>query len=1091
MVDTNFLADWPRFGRTLAGWGGRMLAAACLLPALGQAQTITYSAPIVITKGGTYTGNYQSLTSGVPCVVVNTTEAVVLDGCHLSGAGYLIQSGSGANLTVRNCSGVALAPTVDGQPPGHFLDTYQSANLVVEHNYLSGTSGIVVNRWASGSGTLTVRYNQVRNVDGRWRNGGGRTLSSFLQLNTVQGLAGVDIAYNEVINTPNQSLVEDNINLYNSSGTAGSPIRVHDNFVRGAYPYPATAAGFTGSGMTTDGDGGTLSLAAGYIEASNNQFVSTCNAAMNIAAGHDVYYHDNRLVTSGLLPDGTRLNATYAGTAVFNYYNQPASVFFNNRIANNTIGYVKWGASSPYPDRQDLSPGACATCTGTNSLPNPITVATEDNEYALWQQKLAQNGVTVGPVGAAALAPAPTPAPTPVATPGTVTNAGFEADNAAVGAPTGWATTPGAGTDDNADYTESYGGAHSGTYHGTHYRPTSYEVYTYQVVTGLANGTYTLSAWVKSSGGQNTTQLQAKNYGGAALTAAIGASAGAWVQVAIQNIRVTNGQCEIGVYSKANAGNWLYFDDFTLVAAAANMPPTVSLAASAAALTQGQAVTLSATAADADGTVAKVEFFNGTTKLGETSATPYQLSWTPTAASTYALTAVATDNAGASTTSAATSLTVSAAPAASTTPVATGSNLVVNPGFEADGAPTTTPAAWQTVAGPGALNHASYTESYGGAHSGTYHGTHYQPTGYEVYTYQTINNIPNGTYRLRAWVRSSGGQPTAQMQVKNYGGAQLATTIGATGSAWVQVEIATISVTSGTAEIGFYSQAYAGQWFYFDDVELVAQAAATAVVAGTSANPVLNASFDDDQAAVQKPRQWTTQTWGGTQAYASYTETYTGAHSGTYHGTHYRPEAYEVYTYQVVRGLANGTYTLSAWVKSSGGQNTARMQAQNYGGNLLTTNAPATPDGQWVQVTIPTIAVTNGQCEIGFYSNAPGGQWLYYDDVALTQQVNALASSALTAVAGSAASAMAIPTPSLFPNPADTQVAVGLTLLSSQTVTFTLFNMQGTQLAQYQRAAVAGDNQLNIDTSTVPGGLYSLRIASNEATLLLHLEVRH
>ncbi|TDN38345.1 hypothetical protein A8B98_23570 [Hymenobacter sp. UV11] len=898
-----------------------MLAAACLLPALGQAQAITYSAPLVITRAGTYTGNYQSLASGVPCILVNTTEAVVLEGCNLSGAGYLIQSGTGANLTVRNCSGVALAPSVDGQSPGHFLDTYQSASLVVEHNYLSGTSGIVVNRWA-GNGALTVRYNQVRNVDGRWRNNGGSTRSSFLQLNTVQNLAGVDIAYNEVINTPNQSLVEDNINLYNSSGTAGSPIRVHDNFVRGAYPYPATAGQFTGTGMTTDGDGATLGLAAGYIEASNNQFVSTCNAAMNIAAGHDVYYHDNRMVTSGLLPDGTRLNATYAGTAVFNYYNQLASVFFNNRIANNTIGYVRWGANSPYPDRQDISPGACATCTGTNSLPNPITVATEDNEYVLWQQKLAQNGVTVGPLGTTAPAPTPAPTPTPVTSVGTILNPGFEADNTAVGAPTGWQTTTGQGTNDNADYTESYGGAHAGTYHGTHYRPEAYEVYTYQVVTGLANGTYTLNAWVKSSGGQNTAQLQAKNYGGAALSSAIGASPGTWVQVAVQNISVTNGQCEIGFYSKANASNWLYFDDVTLVPAA-NTPPTVSLAASAATLTLGQTVTLSATAANANGTVAKVEFFNGTTKLGEATTTPYQLSWTP-AAGTYSLTAVATNNTGASTTSAATSLTVSAVPTTTpTTPVATGNNLVVNPGFEADGLPVGAPTGWQTTTGQGTNDNADYTEAYPGAHGGLYHGTHYRPESYTVYTYQVINNLPAGTY------------------------------------------------------------------------------------------------------------------------------------------------------------------SLSAWMKSSGGQNQAQLQAKNFGGTALAADVPTTPDGQWVRVTIPNITVSSGQCEIGFYSQANKGQWLYFDDVELVQQGGSLPAT-------SPADASSADTSSLYPNPADNQVTLSMPFSRTDIVVISVLNAQGNLAAQHWRVATPGANQFTITTAYLPSGPYTLRVTSNtQAASILRLEVKH
>ncbi|AMR27349.1 hypothetical protein A0257_09755 [Hymenobacter psoromatis] len=369
-------------------------------PGLGACTShhITGEATLVITKGGTYTGAYRSEASGTACVRVNTSEAVVLEGCVLTGPGNLIEAGEGADLTVRNCRGQGLAPTVDGQAPGHFLDVYRPQHLVVEHNYLAQTGGLVINRWSGQPGqALMVRYNQARNLDGRWRNGGS-THCSFLILNTVQHVAGVEIAYNEVLNTPDQSLVEDNINLFNSSGTPASPLHVHDNFVRGAYPFPATADHFTGSGMTTDGDAKTVAGAASYIEADHNQFVSTGNAAMNIAAGHDVYYHDNRIVTAGQLPDGRRFRAGFVGMGVFNFYKQPDGVFGNNRVANNTVGFVRWGGHDPYPDRQDEAPDACAPCAGTVHLPNPVTLATEDNEWLLWQQKLKKAGVAVGTV---------------------------------------------------------------------------------------------------------------------------------------------------------------------------------------------------------------------------------------------------------------------------------------------------------------------------------------------------------------------------------------------------------------------------------------------------------------------------------------------------------------------------------------------------------------------------------------------------------------------------------------------------------------------------------------------------------------------
>jgi hypothetical protein len=71
-------------------------------------------------------------------------------------------------------------------------------------------------------------------------------------------------------------------------------------------------------------------------------------------------------------------------------------------------------------------------------------------------------------------------------------------------------------------------------------------------------------------------------------------------------------------------------------------------------------VTVSATASDEDGTVSKVEFFAGTTLIGTDNTSPYSINWTPTIAGTYAITAKVTDNEGASTTTAASSLVVKA-----------------------------------------------------------------------------------------------------------------------------------------------------------------------------------------------------------------------------------------------------------------------------------------------------------------------------------------------------------------------------------------------------------------------------------------------
>lgn len=86
-----------------------------------------------------------------------------------------------------------------------------------------------------------------------------------------------------------------------------------------------------------------------------------------------------------------------------------------------------------------------------------------------------------------------------------------------------------------------------------------------------------------------------------------------------------------------------------------NQAPTVSLNASPATAPVGQPTTLTATASDADGSVSKVQFYNGTTMIGQVAMPPYTLTWTPPAAGQYVLTAVAFDNYNAQTTSAAVS----------------------------------------------------------------------------------------------------------------------------------------------------------------------------------------------------------------------------------------------------------------------------------------------------------------------------------------------------------------------------------------------------------------------------------------------------
>lgn len=101
-----------------------------------------------------------------------------------------------------------------------------------------------------------------------------------------------------------------------------------------------------------------------------------------------------------------------------------------------------------------------------------------------------------------------------------------------------------------------------------------------------------------------------------------------------------------------------------------NQPPVVSITSPAdgASFTPGSNITINATATDADGTVSNVEFFNGATKLGEDDTSPYSFTWNSVPAGSYTLTARATDNGSASTTSGAVNITVASGNQVTLTP---------------------------------------------------------------------------------------------------------------------------------------------------------------------------------------------------------------------------------------------------------------------------------------------------------------------------------------------------------------------------------------------------------------------------------------
>ncbi len=238
------------------------------------------------------------------------------------------------------------------------------------------------------------------------------------------------------------------------------------------------------------------------------------------------------------------------------------------------------------------------------------------------------------------------------------------------------------------------------------------------------------------------------------------------------------------------------------------IPPSVSITspANGASFVPGSNVTMAANATDADGTITKVEFFQGTTKLGEDTTAPYSYTWNTVPEGDYILTAKATDNDGLLTTSAAITIyvqTVLIPPSVSITSPTNGANFNVG----------------DTVTIQATASDTDGTVTKVEFFQGT---TKLGEDTTAPYSY-TWNTVPEGNYILTAKVTDNDGLSTTSAQVTISVGTP-ATPItngdfesgaGVAADGWIQNAFAAGTTLERVAESphgGTYSMKYVINW---------------------------------------------------------------------------------------------------------------------------------------------------------------------------------------------------------------------------------------------------------------------------------------
>lgn len=227
----------------------------------------THECPIPATRLTPYTTGVSTSSSASSTTKDNGAAGVIsYEGKHDFVISNLnIAGGSVPAITLKNCYNVHITncKLTNSSDVGIYL--FNCHNITIDYNYFTNVStGVYVDH--SQAGAIVVDNNQFLNMKGPFPRG------QFVQFNNVNG-AGSSVSHNKGENILGQSYPEDAINIYQSNGTASSPIMVVGNWIRGGGPSAS------GGGIMLGDQGGS------YVYASDNVLVNPGEYGMAIAGG--------------------------------------------------------------------------------------------------------------------------------------------------------------------------------------------------------------------------------------------------------------------------------------------------------------------------------------------------------------------------------------------------------------------------------------------------------------------------------------------------------------------------------------------------------------------------------------------------------------------------------------------------------------------------------------------------------------------------------------------------------------------------------------------------------------------------------------
>ncbi|MCB2408848.1 glycosyl hydrolase [Hymenobacter lucidus] len=596
--------------------------------------------------------------------------------------------------------------------------------------------------------------------------------------------------------------------------------------------------------------------------------------------------------------------------------------------------------------------------------------------------------------------------------------------------------------------------------------------YTVNVATA---GTYTLALRYAAGNAEGGGPFQLSVDGsavGSAQTVTTTSNWGTWATKTITGLNLPAGEHILRLtftQGGLNVGRLA----FTYTDGSTNTPPTVSLTSPTnnASFTAPATITITANAADANGMVSKVEFFQGSTKLGEDLTAPYAYSWSGVAVGTYSLSAKATDNAGAVTTSAAASISVTSG---TNPPTGTCTGGPTNGDYTYSVSSASPNPTLTFVPGRTGVGSTTLLLYYGTAATGPYPGYVVQANtpftlnaaaGQTVYFYYTYS-VPEGGERNTsqtphsAVVGSCGSTPPTNTPPT------VSLTSPANNASFTAP--ATITITANAADAnGTVSKVefYRGTTLLGTDTSAPYSFSWTSVAAGTYS---LTAKATDNA--------------GATTTSAAVAVTVTG---GTSSGGYCATTA--DFSYGAVTSGGNVTFTFHPLGATVGG-NLAILYLREgstggYPGYAMTKNAAG--DFTYTKAiaggTVTSLYFTYQVGAGGPERNTAATPFSYTVGTSCTQARTALAS-------GSAASAAATEL-LIAPNPGAGLVTVRFSQPQPGGYSLQLYDLQGRLVQTIASGTGAGPQKVSVPVGQYPVGVYLLRLVSGRQTLTQRLVI--